>query len=269
MPALIMDAGNSRLKVARVAGRTDPAGAAGASGAASAVRAGGTAGAPPVRRIWEAPTPADQTERQRTAGLVAELARTEDCDTLVLCSVVPPLDQALRGTGLDVLVIDHTSPLPFDVGVKEPAAVGADRYCNLAAAAACGWSSAVIVDAGTATTIDLLLDGEFGGGLIAPGLAFGLHWLGRTAARLRPVPFVRRELTLGRDTDEALQVGSYQVAVAGVTATVGSLLERFGDCPVVVTGGLGEHVQEEGWRQEPDWTLRGAAVIARRAGRDL
>lgn len=182
---------------------------------------------------------------------------------VVLVSVVPRIAGLLPGD-LDLIVVDHTLDLPFDLGVDIPAQVGPDRLCNMATAAASGLVSALVVDAGTATTFDLLLEGKFVGGLIAPGMAFAARKLGEAAARLEPVPFGPAGWEVGRNTEAAMAGGAWHVGTGGVLATVSGLLGRYGDLPVIVTGGLGSYLQDSDWYQDPHWTLRGAAILAQR-----
>ncbi|MHB8080338.1 MAG: type III pantothenate kinase, partial [Candidatus Krumholzibacteriia bacterium] len=121
---------------------------------------------------------------------------------------------------------------------------------------------ALVVDAGTATTFDLLADGRFRGGLIAPGMAFAARCLGEEAARLSPAPFAPCPLEVGITTAAALQAGAFHVGVRGVLGVVDGLLERYGPRPVAVTGGLGPYLARAGWLHDPDWTLRGALHLA-------
>jgi type III pantothenate kinase len=158
--------------------------------------------------------------------------------------------------------VDHTLPLPFGLDLADPAAVGADRLCNVAAAVARGWSDALVVDAGTATTLDLLAGGRFAGGWIAPGMALALERLGERAARLGTVPFGPVPLEVGRSTAEAMRAGAFHVGVLGLRAAVAALLERYGPRPVAVTGGLGGMARLPGWLHDPDWTLVGALRLA-------
>ncbi len=238
MPILVVDAGNSRLRAA-IWRREGPAG-----------------------RL-EAATPATGEARRDLVDRLAALAADGGAGASVVCSVVPALDDELRRRLPAPLLIDHTLPMPFDVEVREPRTVGADRWCNVAAAVGRGWADALVVDAGTATTFDLLDGGVFRGGLIAPGIGLAADALMRRGARLPRVELAPTPLRLGRDTASALRTGCWQVGARGVVATAEALLRRHGPRPVVLTGGLAGWLRRRGWRHEPDWTLEGAVRLAR------
>lgn len=248
MRVLVLDAGNSRLRAALAEGPAQWPGPLPAGGGPRA----------PLVRVGELPT---ATAAAAAGPWLRDLAARHAPDLAVLVSVVPDLDPllafalpGLRPAGLDC-------PLPFGLDLEDPAAVGADRLCNVAAAAAAGWASALVVDAGTATTFDLLQDGVFVGGLIAPGMAFAARCLGQTAARLAPVPFAPAPLEAGRSTAAALAAGGWHAGQGGIRHIVAGLRARYGDLPVVVTGGLGAHLADLGLH-DPDWTLRGALALA-------
>jgi len=81
-------------------------------------------------------------------------------------------------------------------GYEQPERLGADRWAALIGARSLCAEAALVVNAGTATTIDLLdADGFFPGGLILPGIDLCLHSLHRRTAGLplarggfRPTP---------------------------------------------------------------------------------
>ena len=181
---------------------------------------------------------------------------------VVLTAVVPHVVDVVRSLWPRATVIDHTSDLPYRIAASDPQSIGSDRLCNVAAAAASGCRRALIVDAGTATTFDLLVDGEFVGGLIAPGMAFAAKCIGEAAARLTPVPFVACPLEPGLDTASAMQAGAYHTGIGGVEAVVKALCAKYGPLSVVATGGLGELLAGPDIHWDPHWTLRGAAVLA-------
>jgi len=178
-----------------------------------------------------------------------------------LISVLPVIAQLLADQE-GVVVADHERDLPFEFDVADISQVGPDRLCNMAAAASSGLSDALVVDAGTATTFDLLLDGVFRGGMIAPGMAFAARQIGEVAARLEPVPFGPTSWDVGRGTEDAMAAGAWQAGIGGVLAVVTGLKCRYGDLPVIITGGLGHHLQIPGSYLDPQWTLRGGAILS-------
>lgn len=251
---VVMDAGNSQVKWGVWSGgdqvpRRDPRDAFGLLPAAPLPAAGSCA------------TPAGAAD---TAALCRAISATVGDPSglrVALVSVVPAVNAALAGITGDLRLADHTASLPFRLGVAEPARVGPDRLCNMAAAAVAGFSSALVVDAGTATTFDLLLDGEFVGGMIAPGMAFAARRLGEAAPMLAPVPFGPASWEVGRDTAAALTAGAWHTGVGGVLAAIAGIRAHYGAVPVILTGGLGRHLESDILPYDPEWTMRGSALL--------
>lgn len=238
MSRLLIDVGNTRAVAARLAG-------------------GATTGA--FEPLVVEPTPPTAAAAAELAARLAALRLAGE--QAAATSVVPRVSRALCAGLADLQLVDHTWDFPFAVDIVRPETVGADRWCNLAAAAGSGLGDALIVDAGTATTIDVLVAGVFKGGLIAPGMAFAAHQLQTAAAQLWPVPFTACALTPGRDTEQALRVGAFHVGVNGVAGTVATLCRQWPQAAVILTGGLGRYLARSDWRYDPDWTLRGLAVL--------
>jgi pantothenate kinase type III len=256
MKALIVDAGNTRVTCAAWDGaRQRPARVEGA----------GHSLAPPVplRELGFLDHPVDLVGEKAFRDSFRKIYTEAGRPPVVLTSVVPRVAGMLPD-GLDMEIVDHTSDLPFILGVSEPDQVGPDRLCNVAAAAAAGLSRALVVDAGTATTFDLLLDGVFVGGMIAPGMALAARKLGETASRLNPVAFGPVPWEVGSDTESAMAAGAWHTGTGGVRAVVKGILARYGDMPVIMTGGLGAHFEDSAWYFDPHWTLRGAAILSNR-----
>lgn len=160
--------------------------------------------------------------------------------------------------------VEATSRFPFDVAVEYPRTVGADRYCNVAAAMGRGHSSALIVDLGTANTYDVLEEGIFWGGLIAPGCMSAHRALIERGAQLPEVPFAAPDRVVGRHTVEAMQAGSFLQAVGGVRHVVAAVRRTHPKGPLLITGGLALLVAPEIEGDPvycPDLTLEGAASL--------
>ncbi len=129
---------------------------------------------------------------------------------------------------------------------REPERVGADRLYAAAGAAALFRSSCIVVDAGTALTVDaLLVEGAtaaFLGGAIAPGPALTAAALASGTARLPRVEPRPGAHALGTVTEDAIRAG----LVVGFRGAAERLVEevaaeaRLGAAPVVLTGGARE-----------------------------
>lgn len=159
--------------------------------------------------------------------------------------------------------------LPLAVRVNEPARVGIDRL--LAAVAANRLRGigrpAIVVDLGTAITVDLIeADGGFAGGAILPGIGMA----GRALAdQTDALPHIALDSAappppaLGRSTIAAIRAGLYWGAVGAVSELVAQLTDREQTPPdVIITGGAGEKIskalsQRCAVRYEPHLVLAG------------
>ncbi|MDO9694676.1 MAG: type III pantothenate kinase [Candidatus Latescibacteria bacterium] len=221
------------------------------------------------REFAHRPTPRDASGRAELLGALLAFARRHGLRCAAVASVVPEVTTLLMAGLPGAVAADHTAPLPFALALAEPAATGADRFCDMAAAAGAGLRDALVVDMGTATTFNVLRAGVFVGGLIAPGASLAAGALGERAARLHPVVPAPGPADPQPDTHGALVAGCYLVGVHGVVGTAAALLARHGPLDVVLTGGqsvlLGDAASPfpgtERWRRDPLWTLRGAALL--------
>jgi len=98
---------------------------------------------------------------------------------------------------------------------ENPAQLGADRWAALIGARALHGAACLVVNAGTATTIDVLdADGVFHGGLILPGLALMRSALSGNTAGL---PYARGEFSaLPRSTDAAIVSGALHATLGAI-----------------------------------------------------
>ncbi len=163
---------------------------------------------------------------------------------MVIGSVVPEALKRVRDFCRDrldkeALVIGEQVPLPIDVAVTEPKALGVDRACAAAAAFDTLQTGCTIVDFGTAITVDYVDDdGVFRGGAILPGLRLQLRALHEYTAQLPLVEPSVPELPYGRNTREAIQSGVCRGIAGAVRWLVESYATSLKHWPqVVATGG--------------------------------
>jgi len=125
---------------------------------------------------------------------------------------------------------------------------------------------AVVVDLGTATTFDIIdADGDYLGGIIAPGVFTAAEDLYRRAARLSEVDIVPPRSVIGSSTEEGLRSGLYLGTLALVDGLLDRIATELGEQPVVIfTGGLSRPFEEaflERGVVDPNLTLEGLRLI--------
>jgi type III pantothenate kinase len=192
----------------------------------------------------------------------------------VVASVVPELTvayQALADRYLDhpAVVVGPGVRTGMPLLVDNPHEVGADRIANAVAAHARFGGPCVVVDFGTATTLDVVsANGEFVGGVIAPGVDSGLDALSQRAARLMRVELAAPPTTIGRNTVECMQSGLVLGAAAMVDGMVSRIAIELGAQPIVIaTGGLAPLVLPHSVlieEHEPMLTIEGLRLVHER-----
>lgn len=198
-----------------------------------------------------------------------------DVDGVVIASVVPDIQPklvALAQRAFDqqpLCVGDAAVDLGISVNIDQPEQAGADRLVNAVAAAAHHQLPVVIIDFGTATTLDLIgPDGSYEGGVIAPGVNLSVEALYMAAARLPRIavkPWPADMPVLGTDTVSAMHSGVFWGYVGMVEGLLGRLRQAHGAAlPAIATGGLAqlfaEHI-DDSLIVDADLTLKGLVRI--------
>ena len=156
--------------------------------------------------------------------------------------------------------------------VLEPKSVGADRAVTMIAAHALHAGDLIVIDFGTATTLDVVdYKGAYKGGIIAPGINLSLDALVTAAAKL-PRIAIEAPATpsvIGRDTVSQMQIGIFWGYVAMIEGLVARMKAEVGrPIKVVATGGLAILFEAHTTMfdtVEPDLTIQGLAILWDRA----
>jgi type III pantothenate kinase len=150
-------------------------------------------------------------------------------------------------------------------GYSSPTVLGSDRWAALIAAWHMVHGECLVVNCGTATTIDTLSGhGEFLGGLILPGVELMQRSLHDATARLQPVQGKYAPFPL--NTADALFSGAIQ-ASCGAVARQYALLGK-ADAPVLLSGGAAAQLQEHinlPIKMMDNLVLQGLLLIAQEA----
>ncbi len=192
---------------------------------------------------------------------------------MAISSGVPRVTTELRQMceryfGLAPLVLEPGIRTGMPILYDNPKEVGADRIANAVAAYDLYGGPSIVVDFGTANTIEAIsAEGEYLGGAIFPGIEISMNALFERAAALRRVELVEPRHVIGKSTVESIQSG----ALYGFSGQVDALVERFqaelGDCTVVATGGLAVAIIPHSrtiQHYEPWLTLQGLRIIFER-----
>jgi type III pantothenate kinase len=165
---------------------------------------------------------------------------------MVLASVVPHLtvtfsELAERYFQPSPLIVDSTTPTPVPLRVDHPNQVGPDRIVNAAAAKILYGCPAVVIDIGTATTLDVVdANGDYVGGAIAPGIRVAHDALVGRAARLHQIDLTPPPTAIGSNTIHAMQSGLVLGYIGLIEGLVRRIVDELGDpnTRVIATGGL-------------------------------
>jgi type III pantothenate kinase len=189
---------------------------------------------------------------------------------VVAASVNPPLERELEDAVLEalnrrIIWVGKDLELPIPVLTDEPELTGVDRVLNVAAAYDLMGNACVVVDAGTALTVDVCNDsGEFLGGAIAPGASLMLDALHEKTARLPRVELAVPEDAWGKSTEEAIRIGVFHGMRGMVKEIVESYATVLGTWPEIIATGGDAQTLFGGWELmhavAPDLTLFGIAL---------
>jgi type III pantothenate kinase len=227
---------------------------------------------------WRLHTNPDLTPdeiRVKIAGLLVADGRSwSDVERVIVSSVVPRLTHtyeeiAEQATGRAPMVVGPGLRTGMAIRYDNPHEVGADRIVNGVAAFERFGGPVIVIDFGTATTLDVIDEsGAYLGGSIAPGIETSAEALFSKAARLSKVELDPPDNVIGTNTEDSVQSG----LLLGQAAMIDGLVDRIRDeleaqATVVATGGLASTmaplcatIQEVA----PDLTLEGLILIYER-----
>lgn len=143
--------------------------------------------------------------------VVSDMFRKSGADAISWCSVVPKYSEALKPKleNIDNMQLTcENSPIALDVNI--PSQVGQDRIADAIGAGIFFEPPYIVVDMGTAVTIDLVDErGAYCGGVIAPGMHAFTDYLSEKAAQLPKInpADADYDMSIGKDTISAMSVG--------------------------------------------------------------
>ena len=220
---------------------------------------------------WRIATESHRSGDEIGALIDALLPDLSEVDGVCLSSTVPALVRSYdefvrRSTSARLLVLGPGIRTGVPVRSDDPREVGPDRIANAVAAKSRYGVPAIVVDFGTSTNFDVVsANGEWLGGVLAPGIEISMDALFARAARLFRVEFTEPPSVIGKTTVASLQSG----LVYGFTGQVDEIVTRIrgelaGEPYVVATGGLADLIAPHSKtieKVDPWLTLEGLRLV--------
>ncbi len=231
------------------------------------------------RGKWRIATDAARTSDEYAVWLTQLMAlkglSVDDIDGAIVTTVVPGTRRNLTSllethfSVTPLVVRDPNVDLGFEVLIERPEQVGADRLVTTVGAHLRYPGDLIVIDFGTGTTFDVIdADGNFRGGVIAPGINLSVEALYMAGALLPRVNIEKPDRVIGGATVPAMQSGIFWGYVSMIEGMIPRIAKEYGKpVTVVATGGLAPlfaEVTDAIDATEPDLTLVGLVEIARR-----
>ncbi|MFW5780196.1 MAG: type III pantothenate kinase [Bacillota bacterium] len=177
-----------------------------------------------------------------------------DVKGIIISSVVPSINYTLEHMCTYYFNIKPVMVSPkinlggIKIRYNKPEDLGADRIINAVAAYKIYGGPAITIDFGSATTFGVInRDGEFLGGVIAPGIKSSTESLVNTGAKLPRIELIKPQSIISDNTISNMQAGVIY-GFAGLVANIISEIKKetgFNKAKVVATGGLSLLVNED------------------------
>ncbi len=184
--------------------------------------------------------------------LLHQSLKLADIREIAICCVVPPLlstiaDMCQRYFNIKPFVVGAGVKTGVRIRMDNPREVGADRIVNAAAAHRLYGGPVIITDFGTATTFDVVSkEGDYVGGVIAPGIGIAAESLFLRAAMLPRVELARPAHVIGTSTTTAMQSGIIYGYIGLVEGIVSRIQKELGEkATVIATGGYADLIASE------------------------
>jgi type III pantothenate kinase len=210
-----------------------------------------------------------------------------DVKNIAISCVVPVILDEITKMSLKYFkkapfIVDSNVKSGLVISYDYPYEIGADRIANSVAAKEIYGYPAIVVDFGTATTFDILSsEGEYVGGVIAPGIEISAEALFNRAAKLSKVDLSWPDFVIGKNTSDCIRSGVLYGFLGQVDFIVGEIVNEINGQqnnrqqknkrnnndfkPVVIgTGGLAFlMIDRSKWIKiyDPELTLKGLKIL--------
>jgi type III pantothenate kinase len=215
------------------------------------------------------------TERNRSGdelgALYGSFIDLAEVDGVCVASSVPQLHRSYEefaGNYVKAELLELGPGVKTGVPIRyeDPREVGPDRIANAVAAVDHYGAPCIVVDFGTSTNFDVVSpEGEYVGGVLAPGIEISMDALFQRAARLFKVDFAEPPSVIAKNTAASLQSGLVYGFAGQVDGIVVRIRGELGvEAQTVATGGLADLIVPHARtleRIDPFLTLEGLRLV--------
>ena len=220
------------------------------------------------------------TDRTRTSDqygveiknmLEAFGVKREDISDCIISSVVPPVFNSVRTgvvkvIGKQPMVVGPGLKTGLNIHVDVPSQVGSDRIVIAVAALAEYEAPLILMDLGTATTIEVVEPGNtYIGGVIFPGVKISLEALTSRAAQLPGISLDKPKKVIGKNTVDCMRSGMMYGTAAMIDGVIDRITEELGhSSTIIATGGMAQFITPLCKHEiilEKDLLLKGLNII--------
>ena len=197
--------------------------------------------------------------------------RKSDITDCIISSVVPPVFHSVRTgvmkvIGKQPIVVGPGLKTGLNIHVDSPSQVGSDRIVIAVAALAEYQAPLILLDLGTATTIEVVEPNNlYLGGVIFPGVKVSLDALTSRAAQLPAISLDKPDKVIGKNTVDCMRSGMMYGTAAMIDGLIDRIEEELGhSSTIIATGGLAQFIIPLCKRKillEKDLLLKGLNVI--------
>jgi len=191
----------------------------------------------------------------------------------IFASVVPPLNHSIKKMSfkyfnIKIKEISKNKINNLKINYNTPDTIGMDRLVNSKAAVKIYSKNSIIVDFGTAITIDIVKYNSYIGGLIMPGIAVSLEALVNSTSMLPKIELQSPKNIIGKTTTESMQNGLYYLNVYGIDGIIRNIksthFNKIKNLKIISTGGLANFISEKSKMikiLDANLTLKGLKII--------
>ncbi len=175
--------------------------------------------------------------------------QVSDIDDCIISSVVPPVFNSVRTgvwkvIGKQPMVVGPGLKTGLNIQMDVPSQVGSDRIVIAVAALAEYRAPLILMDLGTATTMEVVEpENKYLGGVIFPGIRVSLDALTSRAAQLPGISLDNPKQVIGKNTVDCMRSGMMYGTAAMIDGLVERMEEELGhQCTLIATGGMAQFI---------------------------